>query len=301
MGQSVYSPSEALRPFIRSFTIEEKTESAIYKVLPGTTTVMGFQFRGALSIVTPAPKTPNPQLLTMANSPQLKFSSEPISFTPPDAASTPPAPDTPRNALDTPLTPSGITGLSDSFRFFRNSPGTGTLLVHFTETGAAHFFTTPIHLLFNGSYSLGDLIPASETSHLEEQLTAAADNAARIAVIEHWLIKRLRHQKKDLQIEAAIARIYAAKGQLRIAALGQELYISPSRLEKRFRALVGTTPKKFAGLVRLQAIVNATPLDGDLTSLAYEAGYFDQAHFIHDFTAYTGLTPADFFRNHPTR
>jgi hypothetical protein len=144
MALFVFSPSEALRPFIRSFTIEEKTESAIYKVLPGTAAVMGFQFQGILSIVIPDPQPP-----TMANSPQLKFS------------------------LDTPLAPSGITGLRNSFRFFRNSPGTGTLLVHFTETGAAHFFTTPIHLLFNGSYPLWDLIPASETSHLEERLTAS--------------------------------------------------------------------------------------------------------------------------------
>ena len=149
MALFVYSPSEALRPFIRSFTIEETTESAIYKVLPGTAAVMGFQFKGALSIVALAPQPRVPQHPTMANSPQLKFS------------------------LDTPLAPSGITGLRNSFRFFRNSPGTGTLLVHFTETGAAHFFTTPIHLLFNGSYPLWDLIPASETSHLEERLTAS--------------------------------------------------------------------------------------------------------------------------------
>jgi AraC-like DNA-binding protein len=296
MALFVYSPSEALRPFIRSFTIEETTESAIYKVLPGTAAVMGFQFKGALSIVALAPQPRVPQHPTMANSPQLKFSADPPLSAPSD-----PSHFAPPHAADTPLAPSGITGLRDSFRFFRNSPGTGTLLVHFTETGAAHFFTTPIHLLFNGSYSLGDLIPASEMSHLEEQLTAATDNAARIDVIEHWLKKSLRHDKNDLLIEAAVARIQSAKGQLRIAALGQELYISPSRLEKRFRTIVGTSPKKFAGLVRLQQLLKATPINGDLTSLAYEAGYFDQAHFIHDFTAYTGLTPADFFRNHPTR
>jgi AraC-like DNA-binding protein len=251
MALSVYSPSEALRPFIRSFTIEETTESAIYKVLPGTATVMGFQFRGRLFVV---------------------------------------------DTADTPLAPSGITGLRDSFRLFRNSAGTGTLLVHFTETGATPFFTTPLHLLFNGSYSLSDFIPASEISRLEEQLTTATDNNARIAVIDHWLLTRLQHVKKDLLIETAIARIYTAKGQLRIANLGQELYVSPSRLEKRFRVLVGTSPKKFAGLVRLQSILKTSLVNGDLTSLAYDAGYFDQAHFIHDFTAYTGVTPADFFR-----
>jgi len=244
---------------------------------------MGFQFRGSLSIVAPAS-----QLLIAANSPQLNSTPDPP---------LPAAPD----STDTPLAPSGITGLQDSFRLFRNSAGTGTLLVHFTETGAANFFATPLHLLFNGSYSLGDFILASEISGLEDRLTTAPNHPARIALIEHWLIGRLSPEKKDLLIEAAVARIQSAKGQLRIASLSQELYISPSRLEKRFRTIVGTSPKKFAGLVRLQRILKATPINGDLTSLAYEAGYFDQPHFIHDFTAYTGLTPADFFRNHPTR
>jgi len=274
MAVAVYPPSGSLRPFIRSFTIEETEEPTIRKVLPGTGTVMGFQFRGSLSIVAPSSQTPDPPLLAMP---------DPLLLAAPDRR-------------DIPLTPSGITGLQDSFRLFRNSAGTGTLLVHFTETGAANFFATPLHLLFNGSYSLGDFIHASEIGRLEDRLTTAPDHPARIALIEHWLLGRLLPDKKDRLIEAAVARIQSAKGQLRIASLSQELYISPSRLEKRFRTIVGTSPKKFAGLVRLQQLLKTTPANGDLTALAYEAGYFDQAHFIHDFTAYTGLTPTDFFR-----
>jgi len=278
MALTFYPPSEALRPFIRSFTIEETAEQAIQKVLPGTAAVMGFQFRGSLSIVAPAS-----QSLIVANSPQSKSQPKSTLFAAP---------------VDTvtPLASAGITGLHDSFRLFRNSAQTGTLLVHFTETGAANFFTTPLHLLFNGSYSLRDFITASEISRLEERLTAAPDHTARIALIESWLRNRRRQDKQDLLIEAAVARIHSAKGQLRIASLSEELYLSPSRLEKRFRAAVGASPKKFAGLVRLQQLLKATPLSGDLTALAYEAGYFDQAHFIHDFTAYTGASPTEFFR-----
>lgn len=287
MAVAVYLPSGSLQPFIRSFTIEEMEEPTIRKVLPGTGTVMGFQFRGSLSIVAPASQpsivVPTLHPLVGANSPQLESSPKPAPFGAPDKTGTP-------------LAPSGITGLQDSFRLFRNSAGTGTLLVHFTETGAANFFATPLHLLFNGSHSLGDLIPVSEISRLEEELTAASNHSTRIALIERWLLSRLRDYKQDLLIEAAVARIQSAKGQLRIASLSQELYISPSRLEKRFRTIVGTSPKKFAGLVRLQQLLKTTAVDGDLTALAYEAGYFDQAHFIHDFTAYTGLTPTDFFR-----
>jgi AraC-like DNA-binding protein len=33
----------------------------------------------------------------------------------------------------------------------------------------------------------------------------------------------------------------------------------------------------------------------NLTSLAYENGYYDQAHFIRDFKEFTGVSPKYFF------
>jgi hypothetical protein len=36
--------------------------------------------------------------------------------------------------------------------------------------------------------------------------------------------------------------------------------------------------------------------DADLTELAQDCGYFDQAHFIKDFKAFTGKTPTEYAR-----
>src|ERR1700722_9499718 len=44
-----------------------------------------------------------------------------------------------------PLSNSGITGLRDSYRVFKNSKDTGTVLVFFKEAGAASFFRQPLH------------------------------------------------------------------------------------------------------------------------------------------------------------
>jgi len=36
--------------------------------------------------------------------------------------------------------------------------------------------------------------------------------------------------------------------------------------------------------------------DADLTELAHECGYFDQAHFIKDFKGFAGRTPSQYAR-----
>jgi AraC-like DNA-binding protein len=36
----------------------------------------------------------------------------------------------------------------------------------------------------------------------------------------------------------------------------------------------------------------------NLTSLAYENGYYDQAHFIKDFNEFTGVSPKEFYARH---
>jgi AraC-like DNA-binding protein len=94
-----------------------------------------------------------------------------------------------------------------------------------------------------------------------------------------------------------------AIGDLRVAA-----GVSSTHLAQRFKELIGVTPKRLARTYRLAstvlAINPAIPIDwGDL---AGGARYFDQAHFGHEFRAFTGLTPTRyvevrrrFLRDHP--
>lgn len=71
---------------------------------------------------------------------------------------------------------------------------------------------------------------------------------------------------------------------------------------------LGVTPKRLARTYRFTATVFAiNPAEPiDLGELAGRAGYFDQAHFGHQFRAFTGLTPTRyieirrrFLREHP--
>ena len=194
-----------------------------------------------------------------------------------------------------PLSASGITGLSDRFKVFKNAQDTGTILVFFKEAGASPFFKQPLHELFSESVSLDNFMLRSELLLLEEKLCEAKTDHARINAVEGFLISRMTAREPDKLVLAALALIHQSKGNIRIKELTAKLNISQSPLEKRFRQTVGTSPKKFASIVRLKNAIAEYRPGTPLTALSYEAGFYDQAHFIKEFKMHTGDTPETFF------
>lgn len=194
------------------------------------------------------------------------------------------------------LSASGVTGLLDNYRLFRNAPDTGTVLVYFRETGAAAFFKEPLHELFRESVGLDHFLLHSELLIFEEQLCDAKTDAGRIRLTEAFLLSRLRRTAPDPLAAEAVRLIHLYKGDVRIRELAEQLHISQSPLEKRFRQAVGASPKKFASIVRLRYLLNHYDPDGSTAEMGYEAGFYDQAHFIRTFREFTGETPEVFFR-----
>jgi AraC-like DNA-binding protein len=193
------------------------------------------------------------------------------------------------------LAAAGITGMTDSYRVFKNSAGIGTILVYFTETGFAHFAAHPVHELFNLSLSLEELFTKAEVEAVQEKLALATTDKHRIKTVEQFLLAQLRDLDADKLVIAAVKLIYETKGDIRIKELNEKLFISQSPFEKRFRKVVGTTPKKFASIVRFNTVLNNLNAK-TLTQICYENNFFDQAHFIKDFKRYTGDTPENFKR-----
>lgn len=192
------------------------------------------------------------------------------------------------------LSNAGITGLLDTYRVFNNVANTGSVLVMFTETGAAAFFAEPMHELYNSSLALDDLMLRSQMDVVVEKLHASRNDAERIAVIEEFLVSRLNRDVADPMVLLAVQLIRQSRGSVKMASLAEKLNISQGRFEKRFRKLVGCSPKKFASLVRINHVISLDAAT-DLINIGFDAGYFDQAHFIKDFKSYTGQTPEQFF------
>jgi AraC-like DNA-binding protein len=245
-----YTPSDQLKPYIKSFVVSETTDESTYKVLPDTGIVIGFQYKGKLSYL-----DKGKQIF---------------------------------------LNTSGITGLRDSIRLFKNSPDIGSILVFFKEGGASAFFKQPLHELFRESISLDNFMLRSELLILEERLNEATGDLKKINIIEQFLLSKMVSHTPDHLVLTALALIHKSKGTIRIKELMHQLNISQSPLEKRFRQVVGTSPKKFASIVRFKHTLQAYHPGKSLTDLSYEAGFYDQAHFIKEFKQFTGETPESF-------
>jgi AraC-like DNA-binding protein len=250
---NIITPSASLRPYVKAFIIVESDDELVNRVLPDTSVVIAFRYKGSVHYMNGHVKS------------------------------------------DLPL--SVISGLRRSARLILYTKNSGNILVRFRETGAAAFFRQPINEIFEESLPLNNLVNNSNLSLIEEQIARPKSTGQRISIIEQFLISRLTNHKPDVLINAAIQKICLNNGLIKIKDLTNSLYISQDAFEKRFRRIVGTTPKQYASIVRMRSIINPGHHSGRLTDMAFEAGYFDQPHFNKDFRIFTGQSPRDFFKS----
>ena len=174
---------------------------------------------------------------------------------------------------------------------------TGFVSVRFYPWGAYHFFDEPVSSFLDDTVGTETLWP-SYHEDLMENLRAAPGGAGYACIVQRFLLDRLKeYRKDDGALDEAVKLIRSSGGQLSIEEVGQRVGLSRKQLERKFASTVGTTPKTFARISRFLSICHH--LEGHrqktLTQLAYECGYFDQAHFIREFTAFSGFTPKAFF------
>ncbi|MGX5820099.1 helix-turn-helix domain-containing protein [Chitinophaga lutea] len=190
-----------------------------------------------------------------------------------------------------------IAGLRKTPRDFRYRTGAGNLLVALREGGLAAFTRLPAHDLFEATISTENLFAPSILERLLDRLANASGDMARIRIMEMFLLQTVRQESADPLITHAAGLIRHAQGQLKIKNLVASLHISQDPFEKRFRAAIGATPKQYSSIVRLRSLVDQLPASPSLTAAAYDAGYFDQSHFIRDFKSFTGHSPKAFLQS----
>jgi AraC-like DNA-binding protein len=132
---------------------------------------------------------------------------------------------------------------------------------------------------------------------LRAAVTAADTDEERFNVFEEFLLAQLRPEAASYAlVREAIERLQASRGQAAIQELSDKLGVSHKHLSEEFRSLVGIRPKQYARMLRFSmALAELDPSQPvDWNELAHKAEFYDQAHFINEFKAFTGLTPTEY-------
>ncbi|WP_394833761.1 AraC family transcriptional regulator [Pendulispora rubella] len=181
-----------------------------------------------------------------------------------------------------------------------SAAGDRVAAVRFRPGGAVAFLATPAHELTDMNIALDEVW--RDTEGLGERLRTAASPAACVAELERELLLRLVNARPlDPLIGAAVGALRRVHdGPLRIGELARTLGVSRQHLAQKFKVHVGIGPKEFERVVRMTRLTErllAPARAGQRTTtaeLAYDLGYYDQAHMIHEFKALTGLTPREY-------
>ena len=100
-------------------------------------------------------------------------------------------------------------------------------------------------------------------------------------------------------VKEAIEQIESRHGSVKIADIIPTLGVSQRQLDRSFKKIVGVRPKYFASVLQLNKALEAMFANDEqyLTTLAQQAGYYDQAHFIKVMQKFFGQGPQAFLQS----
>jgi AraC-like DNA-binding protein len=108
----------------------------------------------------------------------------------------------------------------------------------------------------------------------------------------------LEQLKKPLEhhpaVDYAVQQFSSALPGLSVSRVVGKVGFSQRRFIQLFNDEVGLTPKLFSRVSRFQRVIQTAHARDELNwvKMALDCGYYDQAHFIHDFQAFAGITPS---------
>jgi AraC-like DNA-binding protein len=170
--------------------------------------------------------------------------------------------------------------------------------VHFKPAGVYPFLRLPLSELHNQIVA-GDAIWRYAAGKIRERLYAAPTIQAGFALLERWLLTRLREAPYGLDVvQYTIQEFATHQGVLSIRELSDQIGISHNQLGRQFKQMVGIPPKALARFYRFANVLQTVDptQDVDWTRIAHQAQFYDQSHFNKEFLTFTGFTPTDYLR-----
>lgn len=166
--------------------------------------------------------------------------------------------------------------------------------IRFRPGGAYPFFGFPISELTESVTEL-DLIWGSLVDEIRSQLLELESRDERLLKLECLLLGQAKRSLEGNRlISFAVHQLQHSPQFLAIRDLANTIGITQKHLISQFERVVGLRPKSFARVCKFQKVVNLLEQQQEVewAAIASDCGYYDQAHFIHEFQAFSGLNPS---------
>jgi AraC-like DNA-binding protein len=173
--------------------------------------------------------------------------------------------------------------------------GTLVLIARIYPYASSLFFTDSMSEFTNYATDAYGIF-SREIDDVYYSLMEAGSLEQKIAMLDRFLVGKLIKNEKQHRKSAIIGQVckhiclmgdtYDSK------TLSSRYGLSERYMEKLFVDLVGITPRGFFSVYRFNKSLDLVLTSKcKLTSIAYDCGYYDQSHFIKEFTKFTGITP----------
>jgi AraC-like DNA-binding protein len=189
---------------------------------------------------------------------------------------------------------SWLSGLHTEHLLIGADADSAMMGVRFRPGGAAPFLPFPARELARQVVELEHVL-GRRAADLHDALLDAPTAAAKLQALEGFLVRMVAERRSPPPIVAeALRRLAGSQGPGPVRDLAADLGVSHKHLIHLFDRHVGLAPKAMQRVLRfdraLQRIAAGRAVDW--VALAHDCGYYDQAHFINEFQAFSGMTPS---------
>lgn len=194
-----------------------------------------------------------------------------------------------------------ITGQSTKSYYLQLQGKIGMVGIVFKPSGISSLFGFPMYELVDERTDLTSVL-GKELKFISEQILEASSSAARISLLESFLLSQLCRQNVIYdRVDYAANMIVNKYGIIHVNELVEDVFLCRRQFERKFLYKVGVSPKYYARIRRVSFLCATLATNkwkvNDWHYLIHQLGYYDQAHFIKDFTDFTGRSPCTYVKH----
>ncbi|MBK9108806.1 MAG: helix-turn-helix transcriptional regulator [Saprospiraceae bacterium] len=174
------------------------------------------------------------------------------------------------------------------------------IVVNFHKGKSYPFIKAPLHAFTNLTVD-AELALNSEIQSLRDLLLACVDAEQMFAKMEsHFLNYHIHPLVQNPFIDYSIQCITQSPEPFTIEKLTQKVGFSHRHFIKIFMEHVGMSPKQYMKIIRFQKAIHFAEEDPLKTwsEIAMQCGYYDLAHFHHEFKLFSGFSPKQYRKLH---